>query len=288
MSAEIFSNQFWEEAWENDENTQDKRMKRAGLGNPEAPGFEKWAQNFNANSFTEKSQQRTARIMKWVEKQTGHLGDLSILDIGAASGVFSIPFAQQGAKVTSLEPSNVLHEMLNDNAKHYDVTLNTINQSFEDVDIATIGQYDLVFASMCPAVTTWQAVNKAIEAAKKFVYVSLMAGPKENSVVDEITAFLDVESQPMTADMYYLLQLLYGNDYTYETLIERHTQHQDKSVEEVMEQLPTWLKEVEVELDESQLEEAQRYLEDKYGENVPVVTGGKFGKILIHLEEEGE
>ncbi|MCI2946902.1 SAM-dependent methyltransferase [Staphylococcus caledonicus] len=93
MNAEIFSNQFWEEAWENDENTQDKRMKRAGLGNPDAPGFEKWAQNFNANSFTEKSQQRTARIMKWVEKQTGHLGDLSILDIGAASGVFSIPFA---------------------------------------------------------------------------------------------------------------------------------------------------------------------------------------------------
>ncbi|MBI5973042.1 class I SAM-dependent methyltransferase [Staphylococcus caledonicus] len=288
MSTDIFSNQFWEEAWENDENTQDKRMKRAGLGDPEAPGFEKWAQNFNANSFTEKSQQRTARIMKWVEKQTGHLGDLSILDIGAASGVFSIPFAQQGAKVTSLEPSNVLHEMLNDNAKHYGVTLNTINQSFEDVDIATIGQHDLVFASMCPAVTTWQAVNKAIEAAKKFVYVSLMAGPKENSVVDEITAFLGVESQPMTADMYYLLQLLYGNDYTYETLIERHTQHQDKSVEEVMQQLPTWLKEVEVELDESQLEEAQRYLEDKYGENVPVVTGGKFGKVLIHLEEEGE
>lgn len=131
-------------------------------------------------------------------------------------------------------------------------------------------------------------MNKAIEAAKKFVYVSLMAGPKENSVVDEITAFLGVESQPMTADMYYLLQLLYGNDYTYETLIERHTQHQDKSVEEVMQQLPTWLKEVEVELDESQLEEAQRYLEDKYGENVPVVTGGKFGKVLIHLEEEGE
>lgn len=288
MSADIFSNQFWEEAWENDENTQDKRMKRAGLGNPEAPGFEKWAQNFNANSFTEKSQQRTARIMKWVEKQTGHLGDLSILDIGAASGVFSIPFAQQGAKVTSLEPSNLLHEMLNDNAEYYGVTLNTINQSFEDVDIATIGQHDLVFASMCPAVTTWQAVNKAIEAAKKFVYVSLMAGPKENSVVDEITAFLGVESQPMTADMYYLLQLLYGNDYTYETLIERHTQHQDKPIQEVMEQLPTWLKEVEVELDESQLEEAQRYLEDKYGENVPVVTGGKFGKILIHLEEEGE
>ena len=36
----------------------------------------------------------------------------------------------------------------------------------------------------------------------------------------------------MTADMYYLLQLLYFNDYTYETLIERHTQHNDKPIED--------------------------------------------------------
>ena len=37
-------------------NTQDKRMKRAGLGQPDAPGFETWAENFNKNSFTEESQ----------------------------------------------------------------------------------------------------------------------------------------------------------------------------------------------------------------------------------------
>ena len=47
----IFDQQFWKEAWDNDPNTQDKRMKRAGLGQPDAPGFEKWAENFNKNSF---------------------------------------------------------------------------------------------------------------------------------------------------------------------------------------------------------------------------------------------
>lgn len=32
MTKDIFSNQYWEKAWEDDPNTQDKRMKRAGLG----------------------------------------------------------------------------------------------------------------------------------------------------------------------------------------------------------------------------------------------------------------
>lgn len=283
VNENIFSNQYWEKAWEDDPNTQDKRMKRAGLGDPFAPGFEKWAKNFDKQSFTKEGQQRTKRIMDWIERQTGAFSDLSILDIGAASGVFSVPFAKEGAKVTALEPSPILHDMLKDNAYHFGVTLETINQSFEDARIDELGHHDLVFASMCPAVTTWEAVNKAIDIAQKYVYVSLIAGPKENSIVDEVVAFLDEKSQTMTADMYYLLQLLYVNDYTYETLIERHTQHNDKTLDDVMQQLPQWLKEVEVELDEQQLASVKDYLQDKYGDAIPVITGGKFGKVLIHV-----
>lgn len=111
MTKDIFSNQYWEKAWEADPNTQDKRMKRAGLGDPSALGFEKWAENFNKNSFTEESQQRTKRIMNWIEQQTGRFSNLSVLDVGAASGVFSVPFAKEGAKVTALEPSPILHDM---------------------------------------------------------------------------------------------------------------------------------------------------------------------------------
>lgn len=112
MTKDRFSNQYWEKAWEADPNTQDKRMKRAGLGDPSALGFEKWAENFNKNSFTEESQQRTKWIMNWIEQQTGRFSNLSVLDIGVASGVFSVPFAKEGAKVTALEASPILHDML--------------------------------------------------------------------------------------------------------------------------------------------------------------------------------
>lgn len=280
---DIFNQQFWKDAWDNDPNTQDKRMKRAGLGDPDSPGFEKWAKNFNENSFTSESQKRTQRIMSWIEKQTGSFENLNILDVGAASGVFSIPFSKEGAKVTSLEPSRVLHDMLINNAQQYDVKINTIKESFEELNTSDVKGIDVVFASMCPAVTTWEAVEKAIDIAQQYVYVSLIAGPKENSIVDEVSAYLNLDPIPMTADFYYLLQLLYCNHYTYETLIERHTQREDKSVDEVMRQLPSWLKEVEIEIDEQQKESIKQYLQDKYGESVPLVTGGKFGKVLITI-----
>ncbi|CQD25932.1 SAM dependent methyltransferase [Staphylococcus capitis] len=281
----IFDQQFWKEAWDNDPNTQDKRMKRAGLGQPDAPGFETWAENFNKNSFTEESQKRVKRIMSWIQNQTGGFENLSILDVGAASGVFSIPFSKESAKVTSLEPSSILHDMLKDNAQHYGVEIEAINESFENIETTEIKKFDLVFASMCPAVTTWETVEKAIDIARQYVYVSLIAGPKENSIVDEVVAFLELEPSPMTADLYYLLQLLYCNNYTYETLIERHTQHAEKSVDEVMRQLPSWLKEVEIEMNAQQKESIEQYLRDKYGDHVPVVTGGKFGKVLITLQD---
>ena len=71
--------------------------------------------------------------MNWIEQQTGRFSNLSVLD-GAASGVFSVPFAKEGAKVTALEPSPILHDMLKDNANHC-VTLKTLNQSFEDAQL---------------------------------------------------------------------------------------------------------------------------------------------------------
>ena len=45
----------------------------------------------------------------------------------------------------------------------------------------------------------------------------------------------------------------------------------------------SWLKEVEIEIDHQQMESIEQYLQDKYGDNVPLTTGGKFGKVLIHL-----
>ena len=52
--------------------------------------------------------------------------------------------------------------MLKDNAQHYDASIETINQSFESISASDLNNVDFVFASMCPAVTTWEAVQKPL------------------------------------------------------------------------------------------------------------------------------
>ena len=46
--------------------------------------------------------------------------------------------SQKKAKVTSLEPSSILHDMLKDNAQHYGVEIEAINESFENIETTEI------------------------------------------------------------------------------------------------------------------------------------------------------
>lgn len=283
MNKLLFTKNYWEQAWQDDPNTAMKKMRKAGQGSYQSKGFENWAEKFNADSFSPGGIKRTKRIITWIEQQTGSFEHLTILDVGAASGVFSIPFSKKGAAVHSLEPSSILTSMLEENAEHHAVNLNIINQSFEEAELEKYGTFDLVFASMCPALTNWKAVEKAISCADKYVYISLMAGAKENKLVEELMPVLGVEGESVSTDMYYLLQLLYVNDYSYQSLIERHQKTTSMSVDEVGNNINAWFTDYSISLNNDQIQKAVQYLNKTYGEEVPVTTGGKFGKVLIHL-----
>ncbi|MBN4910360.1 methyltransferase domain-containing protein [Staphylococcus sp. EG-SA-13] len=256
-------------------------MKKAGLGSYKSQGFEKWAKNFDANSFTEKSTQRTQRIMNWIQSQTGPFEKLSILDIGAASGIFSIPFAKTGAKVTSLEPSKILAEMLSKNANHFNVDVDVINDEFESINPSKIKQYDLVFASMCPVFMDWESVSKAINLSKKYVYISLMAGSKKNSLTEELIDHLNLDGNNEVLDMYYLTQILYFKDYEYQTLIEYQEKQEEMHISNIIKNLETWFIDYKIKLSDEDKEKCIEYLKLNYGEYIKVTTGGKFGKVLI-------
>lgn len=282
MDQQLFDQAYWEEAWKKDPHTSLKKMKKAGLGTYQSPGFAQWAQNFDASSFTPEATKRTDRILKWVEQYVGSFEGVSVLDIGAASGVFSIPFAKRGGIVSSLEPALILNDLLKKNADANSVQVKPIHQAFEDFDPEQESGYDLVFASMCPAITDWNAVKKAIRLSNKYVYISLMAGPKENLFVDEILEVLELEAQDTkSSDMVYLLHLLYLNDYTYQSLIEKHRKTVMMDREDVLNSLNTWLIDFDITLTDEQKSMANDYIKKQYGEKIPVTTGGKFGKVLI-------
>ncbi|MGM0875761.1 MAG: class I SAM-dependent methyltransferase [Bacillota bacterium] len=287
MEENLFKNQVWKSAWNNDLNTSLRIMQRLGQGNYQTEEFKKWAISYDKNSFSHEGRQRSNRILTWIENQVVSFKDLSVLDIGAASGIFSIPFAEKGANVTAIEPSPELSIMLEKNTMNYSVQVNVIQKPFEEISTDKHNQsYDLVFASMCPAMKDWEMVEKALSFAKKFCYISMMAGPKENHLMDELLPIIDLEPREIgSSDMAYLLQLLYVNGYSYQTLIEKKMKTVKIDLDCAVDNLTEWFIEYGIPIEERLLRKSEEYLRETYEDEISLRMGGRFGKVLVHLED---
>ncbi|MGM7681151.1 class I SAM-dependent methyltransferase [Cytobacillus sp. Hm23] len=286
MRSDLFNQKTWESAWENDPNTNVKIMQRLGqVGSYNTEGFRKWAKSYDEMSFSDEGRQRSNRILTWIEQQGVSFEGISVLDIGAASGVFSIPMARKGAEVTAIEPSSDLATMLAEHAKKHSVQVNIIQKQFEDlVEDNNKQSFDLVFSSMCPAISNWNIVEKAFSFAKKYCYISGMSSRKEIYLMDELLPIIGVESQGIgSSDMAYLLQLLFLKGYSYQSLIERHVKTVDIDIENVVSKLSEWFVEYGIPIEDKQLKKSEEYLLKTYTGKIPLKMGGRFGKVLVQL-----
>ncbi|MEI5906677.1 methyltransferase domain-containing protein [Bacillus spongiae] len=286
MENDLFNQKTWESAWENDSNTNLKIMQRLGqMGSYNSKGFKKWANSYNANSFSNEGRQRVNRILKWVEQQGVSFEGISVLDIGAASGVFSIPMARKGAKVTAVEPSLDLATMLEEHANKHSVKVNIIQKPFEDFLKDTRKQsYDFVFSSMSPVMQNWKIVEKTLSYAKKYCYISGMSSRKENHVMDELLPILEIELKGIgSSDMAYILHLLFLKGYSYQSLIERHIKTVEIDIEDAVTKLPEWFVEYGIPLEDKLLKQSESYLRRTYTGKIPLRMGGRFGKVLVQF-----
>ncbi|MEC0123089.1 class I SAM-dependent methyltransferase [Paenibacillus pabuli] len=281
----LFDLAVWEEAWKN-QSTRSKQMSFSS----DNEAFERWAKEYHQQSFTEQGKQRSERIIGWIENQGVEFEGLSILDIGAASGVFTIPFAEKGATVTAVEPSELFHSLMKESIPpSLQSSIDFVLERFEEISIQDKGwekKYDFAFASMCPAMSDWETIEQAISTARKYVYISTMAGPKEHTLFDELKKVLGVYPPYIAGDMGYIQQLLYLKNYSYTTLITKETNNIEMPVEEVVNKLQEWLSMHELPTDEGSLAVAEKYIRDTYKDGVVKFSrGGKFGKILIQLDQ---
>ncbi|MGC5775234.1 class I SAM-dependent methyltransferase [Paenibacillus pabuli] len=281
----LFDLAVWEEAWKN-QSTRSKQMSFSS----DNEAFERWAKEYHQQSFIEQGKQRSERIIGWIENQGVEFEGLSILDIGAASGVFTIPFAEKGATVTAVEPSELFHSLMKESIPpSLQSSIDFVLERFEEISIQDKGwekKYDFAFASMCPAMSDWETIEQAISTARKYVYISTMAGPKEHTLFDELKEVLGVYPPYIAGDMGYIQQLLYLKNYSYATLITKETNNIEMPVGEVVSKLQEWLSMHELPTDEGSLAVAEKYIRDTYKDGmVKFSRGGKFGKILIQLDQ---
>ncbi|AZK48864.1 class I SAM-dependent methyltransferase [Paenibacillus lentus] len=287
MSNELFDSTVWEKAWKEDLYTGVNKMKRAGID--PAHSLDSSAKSFNQEVFSEEGRRRTRRIMNWLTEQGVEFSGSSVLDIGAASGGFSIPFAEQGADVTAVETSDPLIELLLQNSWGLtNGTVKVVHEPFESIDLVAKGWeggFDLVFVSMCPVLVDWASVERVLSCARSFCYMSLPVGSREHSLVDEVWPLVtDRPRETEHLEMVYLTQLLLLKGYSYQSLVTREMKTTTVSKEAAFHNTINWLKMHGIAMDEKDRHIVSRHLDTRYpGEQVEIRQGGRFGKVLVRL-----
>lgn len=290
MTNELFHAEVWEKAWKEDGRTAVNKMKKAGID--PAHAFDRKAKSFNEEAFSDEGRQRAKRIMNWLEDQGVVFKGASVLDIGAASGGFTVPFAERGADVTAVEPSLPLVELMKENVSGIkNGTVEILSEPFEVIDIRAMGwekAFDLVFVSMCPVLIDWDSVEKVLSCAREFCYLSLSVGSREHSLVDELWPLVtDRPRKTEHLEMAYLLQLLLLKGYSYQSLISREIKTTEVSRETAFEDAVNWLKIYGLPADERVRSIVSEHLERNYPSGpVTIRQGGRFGKVLVRLRSQ--
>lgn len=287
---DFFNAALWEKVWKDESDLKIDRMKKNGIDPTRS--FDHKAKTFNEQSFSEEGKKRTKRIMNWLEGQGVQFENCSILDIGAASGVFSVPFAERGARVTAVETSPSLIELLEENISNFtEDQVEIVPVPFEDIDVEAKGwnqAFDLVFVSMSPVIKNWESVEKVLQCARKFCYISMPVLHTEHSLAKEVWPL--VTGQPYHSnltEMGYLLHLLYLKGYAYESLITQEGKTKEVSKEAALQEAMTWLGHHRLPVDERNRNIIADYLEQAYpSSNVVIQEGGRFGKVLIRLQDQ--
>ncbi|WP_337101159.1 class I SAM-dependent methyltransferase [Paenibacillus sp. YIM B09110] len=287
---DFFNETIWEKEWKENGDTIVNKMKKAGI--VPAKAFDHKAKKFNEESFNEEGRKRTTRIVRWLETQGVQLENASVLDVGAASGVFTVPFAELGARVTALESSLPLVELLEENTSKFTKNkVKIVSEPFEDIDVQDKGwsqAFDLVFVSMCPVIVDWDSVEKILGCASQYCYMSMPAGSIEHSLVNEIYPLITGEPfKNKKTEMGYLLHLLYLKGYSYESLISRETKTAEISIEAALQEMMNWLGSRGLPADAGNRKKVADYLEQTYPSGKVVVRqSGRYGKVLIRLQDQ--
>jgi len=292
MTQDLFNEQVWEQAWKEDPQAMGNKMKRAGVDFTRS--FDHKAKAFNEEVFSESGRRRAERIAHWIEGQGVNFDGISVLDVGAASGGFSVPFAQRGASVTAIEPCMPLVELLEANTAEFNrnqVRVSIVPQAFEDIDVANRGweqAFDLVFVSMCPTIIDWDSVERVLNCANRFCYISLPAGGTQHSLVNEVLPLLPGQKRGVDAsDMAYLLHLLYLKGYAYESIVTREMKTTELSTEDAIKEVMAMLPNYHSVPGEASRKIISDYVHRTYGDGLVTISqGGRFGKVLIRLKEQ--
>jgi len=151
------------------------------------------AERFSASADQDHRAKRLNRVLDLLSQKGMLHENSSILDIGCGPGKFAVEMAKIGKEVIGIDVSSkMLAYAENKRLEEGLENLQFMKLDWGQVSLAELNwekRFDLVFASMCPAINSQKALEKMISASRSCCYMSNFAFRQE-SIFDTLAAQL--------------------------------------------------------------------------------------------------
>ncbi|MDO5848739.1 MAG: class I SAM-dependent methyltransferase [Methanobrevibacter sp.] len=137
--------------------------------------------------------------------------DDTVLDVGCGEGSITLPIAKKVKRVTSVDSSRKMLELLNERVEDEGVdNVDTILKPIEDIRYDEIGDHDIVIASrsMNGIVPIEETISELNKIANKYVFITVF-GPNDRKMIKDFEASIGKDSNHFP-DYNYLFNILFN------------------------------------------------------------------------------
>ncbi len=141
----------------------------------QAASWNKRAESFGKDVEEERQRKKNADFFKLLGEAGFNPVGAQILDIGCGPGTLSIPLAQAGAYVTSLDIASGMLDRLKERAACDNLPITPVECSWWTADIDALGfrkSFDLVIASFTPGIKDVETFDRMMACSRRFCYYS--------------------------------------------------------------------------------------------------------------------
>lgn len=213
METGIDSPEFWISQWR---ASLEGMACQTGRGYAGRDLWNRMASEYGKETMQDSSREReTEGLVSTLEDRGLLQAGYRVLDVGCGAGRTAIPFAKRGAEVVALDFSEKMLERLRARVPaDLAGTIQPVEADWEEMNLKKHGwegSFDLVFASMTPAVRTPESLLKLHRASRRGCYFRGWAGRRKDFLLAELWQHLKNEPMsPMCGDIVVAFNLLYA------------------------------------------------------------------------------
>lgn len=208
---------FWRRAWENARNSSSYVRKRIRDEKETIDFWNKCAPTYGKHT-SGRGRERLEKVIALLEQEEILTPETEILDVGCGPGTYALPFAERVRSVAALDGAEEMCRILKEKAKEAGLkNITVLVRLWEDVDIEKEGMssaFDLVFASMTPAVSNYETLMKLNQASRRYCCFISWAGGKLSRAREELWELIFKEKDTNRGhQIIYPFNLLYSLGY---------------------------------------------------------------------------